>query len=60
MFLLLLLVILPLLALVVFDLAAWRWGTDSRDWRSAGEWRWQRRRPASTASTLSDGTLYDN
>jgi len=40
---LLLAILLLVLAFVVFDLIAFRWGVDSREWRASGEWDWKRR-----------------
>jgi hypothetical protein len=53
MLLLALFILLPLLALGLFDLLAWRWGVDSRDWSASGEWDWRRR-------AASDGIAHDD
>jgi hypothetical protein len=53
MLLLALFILLPLLALGLFDLLAWRWGVDSRDWSASSEWDWRR-------GAASDGIAHDD
>ena len=38
--------LIALLAFMVFDLAAWRWGADSRDGLNSDEWPRRHRWPA--------------
>jgi hypothetical protein len=46
---LLLVILFLVLPFIVFGAVAWRFGSDSRDWRRSGEWDWLQQHP------LSDG-----